>query len=163
MEENWSSPRCRIEIRRAVHLWQVYGFELFYKQRIHDTPIVRKPVQFLGFFGLLAYFIAPPRSRDWWWWILLLLPCGAYKGSALVFVIILYLDYRRALILLNNCKAHLLLGLSLPFSAIPPAAAGVVPHLRTWSVISAWTYVLLIGLDPFVQCDKLLPKHVYYV
>ncbi len=32
------------------------------------------------------------------------------------------LDYSRALILL----AHLILGLSLPFSAIPPAAAGVV-------------------------------------
>ncbi len=51
-------------------------------------------------------------------------PLWAYKGSALVFVIILYLDYSRALILLANFKAHLLLGLSLPFSAIPPAAAG---------------------------------------
>ncbi len=69
------------------------------------------------------------------WWILLSLPCGDYKGSALVFVIILYLDYSRALILLANFKAHVLLGLSLPFTAISPAAAGVVPRLRgsTWT------------------------------
>ncbi len=31
-----------------------------------------------------------------------------------------------------NFKAHLLLGLSLPFSVIPPAAAGVVPGLREY-------------------------------
>ncbi len=49
--------------------------------------------------------------------------CGAYKGSALVFVSILYLDYSRALILLANFEAQLLLGLSLPFSAIPPAVS----------------------------------------
>ncbi len=55
---------------------------------------------------------------------------GLTKAMVLVFVIILYLDYIRALILLANLKAHLLLGLSLPFSAIPPAAAGVVPRLR---------------------------------
>ncbi len=60
--------------------------------------------------------------------------CGL-KGSALVFVIILYLDYSRALILLANSKTHLLLRLSLPFSAIPPTAAGVVPRLRE----STWT------------------------
>ncbi len=36
-----------------------------------------------------------------WWWIRLSLPCGPYKGSALVFITILYLDYSRALILLH--------------------------------------------------------------
>ncbi len=41
-----------------------------------------------------------------------------------------YIDYSRALMLLANFKAHLLLGLSLPFSTIPPAAAGVFPRLR---------------------------------
>ncbi len=50
--------------------------------------------------------------------------------NTVVFVIMLYLDYSRTLILLANFKAHLLLGLSLPYSAIPPAAAGVVPRLR---------------------------------
>ncbi len=48
-------------------------------------------------------------------------PLWSLKGSALVFVIILYLDYSRVLILQANFKAHLLLGQSLPFSAIPPA------------------------------------------
>ncbi len=98
---------------------------------------------------------------------MLLLPCGAYKGSALVFVIIHYLDYSRALILLANFNAHLLLGLSLPFSAIPPSAAGVVPRLResTWttrmldsflSVISTVTYALRIGLYPLPKYRKCL-------
>ncbi len=71
----------------------------------------------------------------WWRWILLLFPCGAYKGSALVFVIILYLDYSRALILLAYFKAYLFSACLSPFSAIPHAAAGVFLRLRE----STWT------------------------
>ncbi len=71
-------------------------------------------------------------------------------------------------------KAHLLLGLSLPFLAIPPAAAAVVPRLRE----STWT-TRNIGLFSFGNFNlnvcaahrlessgamrKLLPNHVYNV
>ncbi len=76
-------------------------------------------------------------TNEVYWWLKLYsaFPCGAYKGSAIDFLIILYLDYSTALILLANFKAQLLLGLSLPFSAIQPAAAGVVSRLRE----STWT------------------------
>ncbi len=51
---------------------------------------------------------------------------GLTKAVLFVFVIIIYFDYSRALILLPHFKAHLLLGLSLPFSAIPPQPRGVL-------------------------------------
>ncbi len=41
----------------------------------------------------------------------------------------------QAVLLQAHFKAHLLLGLSLSFSAIPPTAAGIVPRLRE----STWT------------------------